>query len=192
LFGYYFCIFVIIGNFAGQSPLMATLNMSPSAAKLLLSYPYDNSLAPTIDVNARTNKGSTFLGGVTSTIAQKYNEIQFLDIPSEFKSGVEWTHPAHFQYYLEQMGEVMELAQKRGAVDAVHNETTVYAPGEKEMRTVPSPIFRRCSSLPFDIGCILDKNLLSSVGGSPSWYQSSPWYIEDKKCMNFEVLKKKK
>lgn len=106
---------------SGETPLMWTLEKSPSAARILLTYPYENNIAPAIDVNIRTSQGSTYLGGLIYNIQCGALRTFKICFRPEFEPDVEWTHLLPYQYYLQQLEELKVLAVERGATGAAED-----------------------------------------------------------------------
>mmetsp|Transcript_13319 Transcript_13319/g.27293 ORF Transcript_13319/g.27293 Transcript_13319/m.27293 type:complete len:493 (+) Transcript_13319:196-1674(+) len=186
-------------SYGGKTPLHFTLGMAPSAARLLLTYPYEESLAPTIDVNVPAEGGSRFLSGVVDTIKDMSKDLSRITMGLPSRKDARWTHPAHYEYYLRQMEEVKALAIDMGGQGiSEHWETHNAA-----CRSVDNDMSRvsnssRGPALPYDVGSILGMELLGGMcghpagekGGAPDWYRLHPFFVPDQDSEQLEVLKK--
>ena len=192
-----------LGNNVGQTPLMMTLRMSPSAAKLLLTYPYENSPAPAIDVNVRADDGSIYFGGLQDGIDMMQDAAMRVSLGLPSGQQMDWKHPAQYEYFIGQLEEVKCLVEALGGVGAAEGWKTpreIYTLEELRRMNAPScPTTHHGPPLPYDVKCLLGQELLFGVrghpgedrGDSPDWYRYHPFYVCDSESKQFAILKKK-
>ena len=192
-----------LGNCVGQTSLMMTLDMSPSAAKLLLTYPYENSPAPAIDVNVRADDGSLFLGGLQDAIDRTKGALARLSVGLPTMKQMDWKHPAQFQYHINQLEEIKDIAEAMGGVGAAEGwKTPRETYTEEDLRGMDAssfPTIHHGPPLPYDVQSLLGQELLFGAcghpdgdqGDSPDWYRYHPFYVCDSENKQFAVLKKK-
>lgn len=192
-----------LGNCMGQTPLMMTLEMSPSAAKLLLTYPYESSPAPAIDINVRANDRSLYLGGLQDGIDKTREVLARVSVGLPSTKLLDWKHPAQFQYHINQMEENKILAEALGGVGGAEGWKT-----PREIITMEDlrredeasfPTIHHGPPLSYNVKCLLGQDLLLGIcghpageqGNSPDWYRDHPFFISDSESKQFAVLKKK-
>ena len=203
-----------LGNCMGQTPLMMTLDMSPSAAKLLLTYPYESSPAPAIDVNVRADApaidvnvraddGSLYLGGLHNSIDSTRGARDRVSVGLPSMKQMVWNHPAQFQYHISQMEENKVLAEALGGVGGAEGwktpRQTITMEDLRRDDEASFPTIHHGPPLPYDVQSLLGQDLLLGIcghpageqGNSPDWYRGHPFFVSDSESKQFAVLKKK-
>ena len=154
----------------GETPLMHTLENSMPAAVLLLTFP--SKVA--IDVNVRSSTGSTFLGGVRQSI----KKFQQHEVILQLGGGSSPEATAKRNFILKQFLQVEALLVEKGAIDN----------GWKSQTNVQEGAAMNTNPLSYDVGILLDKNLLED---GPGWYKECPFWISDALSIQFELFQKK-
>lgn len=156
-----------------------TLDLAPSAAKLLLTYDHEN--CPPIDVNLDSNGIGKVLDFLQFYIEKNTSFRDEVAITGKKAVGSckPWTSVVHFNHLIDQLREVEAILLAKGAVNGDIHEgfrTSFLGTIDRLPRVVnKKPPYK---PLNFDISCLFGKDLTHGEN-APAWYRSNPFHIKD-------------